>query len=588
MPQEPSISMRGRADDKDELRVIPSNTQEGGFLDSPSCYTFQMHTWIAVFVAFFLMTPVAYAQSTPNLQAELNALLAQLAALQAQLQGGGGGAPLAPVSTAPSSASQCPSLSRTLRQGMSGPDVSALQAFLALDKAIYQDGSVTGFFGPLTQMAIQRFQAKHGIVNGGSPDSNGYGAVGPATRATILALCSRTSAPQINPSLTCTLGGVTVASGATQTFYSTTQAPLNSTCAAFSAVRQCVNGSFSGNAAFQYRSCVESEAASCVAEGERVAHGTSFTFFSKRRVTTSGESCSQFAQTRSCSNGVLSGSNEFRYLSCKVDISDSCSAGGVTVPHGQSRTFYRYDAATSTNSCASYAQTRTCDDGVLSGSSDFNKPSCSIGGCMLDGVTVPSGSSTTFYLAQNVPATEQCASYAQTRSCSSGVLSGNASYMYRTCAPVAGGSCALDNIVVAPGASAMFYSASAAPAGASCASIRQARTCTNGTFSGTATFNRSSCTDTASCALDGVTVAHGNSATFYSERTVAFGTTCSSKAQTRACTNGKLSGTATFQYGACSVNPPTSLAPSDSQLATALSALEAILKDALVQLDSWF
>lgn len=524
-----------------------------------------MRYFSAIVVTFLIIVPV-HAQ-TADLQAELNALLAQLAALQAQLQT----TPSQTNTTVIATGASCPALSRVLRQGLSGSDVSALQSFLAADRSVYPESTVSGYFGALTQAAVQRFQVKHGIVNSGSPDSTGYGVVGPATRAAIVALC-RNTAPTISGG-GCTLGGITVSSGATHTFYSTTQAPLNSSCAAFAATRQCVNGGFSGNAAYQYRSCIESEGTSCAVDGERVAHGTSFTFYSKRTVTTSGEGCSKYAQTRTCTNGVLSGSADFKHIRCFTNIADSCTLGGVTVADGQSRTFYRYDAATSTNMCSAYAQTRTCNDGTLSGSNDYTKASCAAGACTLDGVTYAHGSSSTFYLAQTIPATEQCSSYAQTRTCSSGSFSGNASYQYRSCAPVTAGSCVVDNVVLSSGQSRTFYTGSTAPTGTACSSIAQTRTCTNGSLSGSATYNRATCSDTASCSLDGVTVAHGSSATFYSVRTVAYGTTCSSKAQVRTCTNGQLSGstssssrdggvgsqttTSAYQYASCSVSPPT-------------------------------
>ncbi len=540
--------------------------------------------YLAAIVVTFIISSPAHAQTT-NLQAELNALLAQLAALQAQLQGAS--APTAPTTAVVGV--QCPSLSRALRQGMSGADVSELQSFLASDRAVYPDGAVSGYFGALTQAAVQRFQAKHGIVNSGSPASTGFGAVGPATRSVIAALCAGGSVQVSVPSpYTCVLGGFSVPAGSQATFYSTTQAPLGSSCAAYAAVRQCHNGVFSGNAAYQFRSCEESEAASCSIDGERVAHGTAFKYYSKRRIDTVGETCAQFSQTRTCSNGVLSGSADFRYLSCSVEVRDSCTLGGVTVADGQSRTFYRYAHATSTNQCSSYGLTRTCSDGTLSGSSDYSRVSCGVGACELDGVTYAHGSSSTFYFAQNIPAHEQCSSYAQARTCTSGAFSGNAAYRYRTCASASSGTCVVDNVTFTSGQSRTFYASSTAPVGASCSSIAQTRTCTNGTVSGGTTYNRSSCVDTAACSLDGVTVTHGSSTTFYSARTVPFGSTCGSSGITRQCTNGMLSGSVAYQYGSCSVNPPTSLVPSSAQFAAALTALEALLKDALVQLDSWF
>ena len=70
---------------------------------------------VAPLIIFFAFFSVANAQSAAQLQAELNALLQQLSALQAQLQIS---SPVAnPVS---GTYGKCPSLTRALRQGMSG------------------------------------------------------------------------------------------------------------------------------------------------------------------------------------------------------------------------------------------------------------------------------------------------------------------------------------------------------------------------------------------------------------------------------------------------------------------------------------
>ncbi|MEK7509855.1 MAG: hypothetical protein AAB605_04025, partial [Patescibacteria group bacterium] len=58
---------------------------------------------------------------------------------------------------------------------------------------------------------------------------------------------------------------------------------------------------------------------------------------------------------------------------------------------------------------------------------------------------------------------------------------------------------------------------------------------------------------TASCTLDGVTVAHGQSWTFYSTNTVPAGQSCSSVSQSRTCTNGTLSGSISYNRASCSV-----------------------------------
>ncbi|MDB5224531.1 MAG: protein of unknown function with transrane region [Candidatus Adlerbacteria bacterium] len=81
-------------------------------------------------------------------------------------------------------------LTRSLDMGATGSDVTSLQTFLAADVSLYPEGLVTGYFGSLTRAAIQRFQAKNGIVSSGTAASTGYGRVGPSTMAAINAQMS--------------------------------------------------------------------------------------------------------------------------------------------------------------------------------------------------------------------------------------------------------------------------------------------------------------------------------------------------------------------------------------------------------------
>jgi peptidoglycan hydrolase-like protein with peptidoglycan-binding domain len=57
-----------------------------------------------------------------------------------------------------------------------------LQFLLAGDPTIYPEGQITGYYGPLTKKAVQRFQTKFGITTASDPY---YGYAGPATRAKI-------------------------------------------------------------------------------------------------------------------------------------------------------------------------------------------------------------------------------------------------------------------------------------------------------------------------------------------------------------------------------------------------------------------
>ncbi len=83
----------------------------------------------------------------------------------------------------------------SLDVGATGSQVTELQTYLATNASIYPSGLVTGFFGPLTQAAVQRFQTAQGIVSAGTPATTGYGRVGPMTMLRINALMGG-SAPQ--------------------------------------------------------------------------------------------------------------------------------------------------------------------------------------------------------------------------------------------------------------------------------------------------------------------------------------------------------------------------------------------------------
>ncbi len=102
-----------------------------------------------------------------------------------------------PISVLAATTNFCPSISRSLYRGLTdaitGGEVSELQKFLKSDPTIYPEGLVTGYFGPLTERAVQRFQAANGIIAYGTPATTGYGVVGPKTRAVLSFSCAAAS-----------------------------------------------------------------------------------------------------------------------------------------------------------------------------------------------------------------------------------------------------------------------------------------------------------------------------------------------------------------------------------------------------------
>src|SRR3989344_6608586 len=116
-----------------------------------------------------------------DLQAQIQALQKQVKTLEQEL--GKSPEPTTPAVTStpevqPSQPEATPpELTRSLSRGSSGDDVRKLQEFLSKDKEIYPNGLITGFFGPLTEVAVKKWQEKHGIES--------VGIVGPKTIAKL-------------------------------------------------------------------------------------------------------------------------------------------------------------------------------------------------------------------------------------------------------------------------------------------------------------------------------------------------------------------------------------------------------------------
>jgi peptidoglycan hydrolase-like protein with peptidoglycan-binding domain len=68
-------------------------------------------------------------------------------------------------------------ISSQMSVGSTGSDVTQLQQFLATNSLIYPAGTVSGYYGALTQNALTQFQATYGIAQ--------VGNVGPITEAKV-------------------------------------------------------------------------------------------------------------------------------------------------------------------------------------------------------------------------------------------------------------------------------------------------------------------------------------------------------------------------------------------------------------------
>lgn len=161
--------------------------------------------------------------------------------------------------------------------------------------------------------------------------------------------------------------------------------------------------------------------------GGTIGNGQSVTAYSAATPAV-GQACGAIAETRTCTNGTLSGS--YSEQTC-TPLACSLPWGG-SISSGQSVTAYSALNPVG-QSCSSVAQTRTCTNGVLNGS--YGQQTCTALCALPWGGTISDGQSVTAYSTDAVPSPQVCSSVAQTRTCSSsGLLSG--SYSHQSCVVV--------------------------------------------------------------------------------------------------------------------------------------------------------
>jgi hypothetical protein len=211
--------------------------------------------------------------------------------------------------------------------------------------------------------------------------------------------------------------------------------------------------------------------------GGTISNGQSVTAYSAAHPT-GAQACSAIAETRTCTNGTLSGSNTQQactLLACTLPW-------GGSIASGQSVTAYSAASPAVGQACSALAQTRACTNGALSGGNA--QQSCTPLSCTLPwGGSIGDGQSVTAYSATSPPAGQACSTISQTRTCSLGTLSG--SYTQQSCSAV----CALPwSGTINQGQSVTAYSSPSVGVGQLCSSVAQTRTCgASGTLSGSYT-----------------------------------------------------------------------------------------------------
>ena len=336
----------------------------------------------------------------------------------------------------------------------------------------------------------------------------------------------------------CTFNGSTLLTGSSVTAYQNSSVPYGSAC--ISEVRSCNIGFLSGS--YNYGTCAVNTPASCLFNGQTIAHGISIEAYPGSSVDLGAE-C--IFEMRTCNNGVLSGSNQF--ASCSINLPASCLFNGQTIISGQSANAYLNSSVPFGQLCS--AETRYCVNGALSGSNQY--ASCVVdqpASCLFNGQTLSDGQSVSAYLNSAVGFGGTC--QAEVRTCANGILSG--ANQFASCVVDQPASCLFNGQTIVHGSSVTGYLKSNSSFGELCDA--QERFCNNGQLAGSYQFASCSIDQPASCLFNGQTIANGSSVTAFASSTVNCGSLC--KSESRTCSNGILSGSNNFS--GCAVGSPKS------------------------------
>ncbi|MDF0584164.1 toxin TcdB middle/N-terminal domain-containing protein [Bradyrhizobium yuanmingense] len=161
-------------------------------------------------------------------------------------------------------------------------------------------------------------------------------------------------------------GGV-VGDGQSVTAYSAASPPAGQTCGAIAQTRTCINGTLSGS--YTQQSCAPS--ACSLPWGGSIGHGQSVTAYSAASPP-AGQACSAIAQTRTCTNGTLSGS--YTNQSCVLtddtpniySFTDLSNQSTATVVNSNIVQITGINVAVTATTSGASSQVRSCSDSACS------------------------------------------------------------------------------------------------------------------------------------------------------------------------------------------------------------------------------
>ncbi len=222
--------------------------------------------------------------------------------------------------------------------------------------------------------------------------------------------------------------------------------------------------------------------------GAELEEGFTVTAY-ERNLVSANENC--VGSPRVCTAGVLTGTGN--YIACNRKVPANCSSPWKEdVAHGQSRAAFASPTVPYGQACPQ--ETRTCNDGALSGTYQYN--ACLVAPPLAckppwAGGEIPHGTNVSAYSSATVNYGQDCSMVQQLRVCNNGTLLGSSNYSLPTCSVLPPRNCTSPwGAQIAHGGSIEAYFAPQVPFGQSCRTnaAYETRRCNDSVLSGSFTY----------------------------------------------------------------------------------------------------
>ena len=253
---------------------------------------------------------------------------------------------------------------------------------------------ITNYYGPATIKAVKAFQCKYLSLCSGNMDLNGYGLLGPKTKAKLCSLVKHPIKDGTNEehrkfdsnNFDNSSGSATNNNSA-----NTNNSSLNTSTGivvggggySFSASSSSSAGtSQNENSTTDSNSSDNSSSQGADNEGDSTSSSTDETAASgamsnnENNNTASSTDDSNVTNDNSNNNSGDSNNTSSNTATSTQESSKTCTLDGVTLNDGARYTFYELRYAPYGETCESFAQRRQCTNGTLSGSDDYVYASC--------------------------------------------------------------------------------------------------------------------------------------------------------------------------------------------------------------------